>query len=1199
MYLKRLEIFGFKTFAQRTIFEFPPGVTAIVGPNGSGKSNVADALRWVLGEQSFANLRARRSDELIFSGGRGRPPNGFAEVLLTIDNSDRLLDTPYDEVTIGRRAYRSGENEYTINRARVRLRDVLDLLAPLGSSYTLINQGLVDAALALHPEERRRLFEDAAEIGPYQARKQEAERRLRETEANLLRLNDLLSELEPQLRTLKRQARDAEAVGAVEAELRAHLQRFYHQQWLELNARLAHAEQAAQAAAQRLQAARAARDALLAELQAARDRLRDRRVEVEQQRYMLTELERQRESLARELAVAAERSAGFEQRRSELAQRRRDLDAQRASMQTRIAELEAQIRQAESELAQARERLAAADTRLRHAQRQRQEAETAARLRREELLRAQARLDTERARQDEIAGRLAAVQRELTTLADAQARARAQIAARGAALAEAQTALEAAEQALEAAEQRLEHQRSALERLRESRAMLDEQSVAARRRFSELQTRYETLQRMARSYDGTFAGVRAAMQWAERAGRAGFALVSSLLRVPAELEMAIEVALGARLQQIVVERWEDAEAAIAHLKRSNAGRATFLPLDSLRVGRSADAPRLDGIRGVAADLVEVDARYALVARYLLGRTLIAEDLPAARRALAQLEGGWTIVTLGGEQVAAGGALTGGAATRESGTLRRERELRELPAQVAAAQADVERLQRERERLTREIEQAQSAIRAAEQGLRDARSTRETRQRALEAQRREVHRAEDELVALHRRQAALTGEMATLEQRVQQVAAAIAAAATALREAEAAAQAAQTLLDEHLARFGEEEPELQAQRAEVVRRETALQAAQAELRAARDALGRVERARAHLEQQWTLQIEEEHALRVQIETGQGAQLQLDEQVALARSHQRAAEAELQQAEQAVEALAAREQSLTAELLALETTHAEAQIEVERRRGERDLLWERAAEDNIDPEQLTDEAAPLDGVDALPLAELPQRIEQLRARLRRMGPVNALAPAEYRAVQERYDFLTTQLADVRSAAQALREAIAQLDQVMQTRFTTTFTAVAREFSRTFTELFGGGSARLVLLEDRDATASQGVEIVVQPPGKRQLNLQLLSGGERALTAVALLFAILRVNPSPFCMLDEVDAALDEANVVRFREALLELAQRTQFILITHNRGTVEAANTLYGITMGDDSASRVVSLRLEEIDADGTLTLASVPAGDRSA
>jgi chromosome segregation protein len=1195
MYLKRLDIYGFKTFAQRTTFEFPPGVTAVVGPNGSGKSNVADAVRWVLGEQSFANLRSKRTEDLVFGGGKGRAPMGFAEVFLTIDNSDRLLPLPYDEVTIGRRAYRSGENEYTINRAKVRLRDVLDAVAPLGSSYTLINQGLVDAALALQPEERRRLFEDAAEIGPYQAKKHEAERRLRETETNLVRLSDLVSELEPQLRTLKRQARDAEAVGAVEAELHALLRRHYALQWAVATELLQAAEQSEASLAAELAAKRADREAAAQSLQADREQMRERRVALEQLRAVLTQRTRQGESVSRELAVAEERAAGLGQRQAELVTRRTQMAAAADAARGQVAQLSAQRDALEATIVQELARLREAEATLQRELDLRRAAEAELSARREALVKATAALETEGVRQQSLARRLTTIQAESQELDAAMARGAALAEQHGAAVATAQEAVAAAEARIATTTQRLETLRAEGEALRRDREQLDERITAARRAHGELQARYDALSRLVRSFDGTFAGARAAMQWAERAGRAGFALVSSLLRVPAELETAIEVALGARLQNIVVERWSDAEAAIAQLKRSNNGRATFLPLDTLKPGRRPALPQLDGVRGVAADLIDVDARYTPIAAYLLGRTLIADDLQAARHALPQLEGGWTIVTLSGEQVATGGAVTGGAATRESGTLRRERELRELPAQLRAAQSAVEQLQAERMTIARRIEQMQHDLRNVEAELREARAQRDQAQRTVEERRRVLHRAEADLAALQRRRADVEREQATLGQQAQAAEAALQSAQAGHAQIQAETNAAEAVLSERLAAMGNDEAALREQRNRAAQLEADRRSQLAAVRAQEQAASRAEAEQSALEQQAQQQARELEALADTIAALRTQQADLQAQVQAATEQMTAAQALVREAEQRLETLEAQERELTSATLTLESAHGEAAVELQRRRSDRDALWERAAEDGIDVEQLAesqpqDADAAEDLEAALDAATLAQRIEQLRARLRRMGPVNALAPEEYRATQERYSFLNEQLADVRAATTSLREAIGQLDQVMQEHFAATFEAVGREFSQKFTQLFGGGSARLSLLRDENgADGVQGIDIIAQPPGKRPLNLQLLSGGERALTAAALLFAILTVNPSPFCILDEVDAALDEANVVRFREALLELAQQTQFILVTHNRGTVEAADTLYGITMAEDGSSRVLSLRLEEVDDDGSLAL----------
>lgn len=1189
MYLKRLEAYGFKTFAQRTTFEFQSGVTAVVGPNGSGKSNLADAVRWVLGEQSFANLRSKRTDDVIFGGGTGRGPMGFAEVFLTIDNSDRLLPLPYDEVTIGRRAYRNGENEYTINRTRVRLRDVLDAVAPLGSSYTLINQGLVDSALALQPEERRRLFEDAAEIGPYQAKKHEAERRLRETEANLIRLSDLVGELEPQLRTLKRQARDAEAVGAVEAELTTLLRRWYTSQWTAVLAQLAAVETAERDAAATLATVREQREQSGQTLLADRERLREQRAVLEQQRSALAEHDRQYQAVTRELAVTGERAAGLEQRQAERTQRRAQLELLVHQAQQQAQAAQAQAAQIRQTLDHERQRFTAAEQALARELSERRAAEQALAQHREALLRAAAAVEAEQARQQERARRQARLEHEHDQLGATIEQQRGAVEQHGEATTEAHAAVAATEQRISADSTMLDTLRAELELLRREREQLDEQITAARRSHGELQARYDALTRLARSFEGTFAGVRAAMQWAGREGRSDFALVATLLRVPAELETAIEVALGARLQNIVVGRWADAEAAIAQLKRGGAGRATFLPLDTLKPGRRLHAPQMAGLRGVAAELVEVAPEYAPVAAYLLGRTLVADDLGAARRALPQLEGGWTIVTLTGEQIATGGAVTGGAATRESGTLRRERELRELPAQLNAASAAVTELQRQRSALAQRLDEHQAQIRQSETALRAARAARDEVQRLAETRRRELHRAEDELTGLLRRQQTLEREQAALGEQAITASVALTAAHETHTAAQAATDAAEAVLNEQRAAVGNDEAALLELRSAVMQLEADQRRQAAEVQSQQQAASRATDELATIERQTEQIAAALAALARALAELQQRQTTTQAQVQQASAALADIQQTLRRSEAQLEAQEARERELTAETLAREAAHAEVAVELQRQRSERDRLWERAAEDNLDVEQLVAEPA-INEVADESATPLPQRIEQLRTRLRRMGPVNALAPEEHQAAQARHAFLTTQLADVRTAVATLRDAIGQLDHVMQQQFAETFSAVGQAFSQTFTQLFGGGTARLVLLDSESGSAaSHGIEIIAQPPGKRQLNLQLLSGGERALTAAALLFAILRVNPSPFCILDEVDAALDEANVVRFREALLQLAEQTQFILITHNRGTVEAADTIYGITMASDGGSRVLSLRLEEVANDGTLAL----------
>lgn len=1240
-------------------------------------SNLADAVRWVLGEQSFAALRCRRAEELIYSGGGRRAPAGFAEVSLTIDNADRLLPLDFDEVTITRRSTRAGDSDYFINRARVRLRDVLEATEPLGGSYTIINQGLVDAALTLRPEERRRLFEDAAEIGGFELRKAEAMRRLRETEGNLQRVGDLLAELEPRLRALKRQAGQARQHRELTDELRRLQRRYYALQWREARALTTRTQLEAARTEQILDQARAAQAAVGADLHALRAALRGRREALGLLHQRSSDLHRRAEQAQRELAVGTERLAALarraeeqERRRNELELRRQEVDVQRAAAAAEAERAAAALDSGRAELRQAEAELSGREAARRALAQELRAAQDAA-------VRAAAAVAEQASRAEQLTAQRARLTREGAELAlavtqaeDRVRSAQAQAEASRDELAQA----EAQRQSAAAAEQAA---RAELERLRAARAVAEEERGAARRALADIEARLDSLSRLARSYAGTFAGVRAAMQWAERAGRPGFALVQSIIRTPAAIETAIETALGSRLQNIVVERWEDAEAAIDELKRGGAGRATFMPLDSLKnpepraqnpesrvfgeEGSRFSVLSSDPVLGVAADLVEYDDRYEPVARQLLGRVLVVRDLPTARAELRRLQGGWTIVTLAGEQVNSGGSVTGGAQAKESGALRRERELRELPGQVGQSRAALDRVEARRGELESQAQQLGQRLRELEVAARDSARQLESRRAAVEATARRVAQAEQENQwAIQRRErlerdlAALDGQEREIAARREEAAQSQAAAERRLaeqrarQEAEALAdRAAQERLAGLRATAGAMEGQLRAQRSLLSAHEQGLAQAErqiAESLAAVDELA-AERARfdaAHAAAEATHRtlLAEIDALRAQIDP---------------------AEAELQGEEARQAALEQREQRATAALLDAESVHTRAALDAQRAADRQEALFERAVADGVDvtaideindqgpatddqgpttddqgsmghdprlttdePRPATDEPRPAthdqanpdalgavagtlgpssvvfrpaeasSTIDSSP-AELQSQIDSLKTRILRLGAVNPLALEEYDEAFERQKFLGGQVTDLRQAGATLLELIAELDQQMGARFARTFQAVAAEFERSFTQLFGGGSAKLLLTgageqngaeehgaaeEHHDSLRGQGIEILVRPPGKKQQNISLLSGGERTLTAAALLFAILKVNPSPFCILDETDAALDESNVGRFREALQRLTEQTQFILITHNRGTIEAADTLYGVTMGDDGASKTISLRVEE-------------------
>jgi chromosome segregation protein len=1187
MYLKRIEILGFKTFATRTVLEFRPGITAIVGPNGSGKSNVADAMRWVLGEQSYATLRSKRAEDLIFGGGSRRAPSGFAEVALTIDNSDRLLPLPYSEVTIGRRATRSGEFEYTLNRNRVRLRDIHEAIGPLGGSYTIVNQGLVDSALNLRPEERRRLFEDAAEIGIYEQRKIESERRLRETLANIQRCDDVLADLEPRLRSLKRQAALARTQRELQAELLVLLTHSYTAQRRAAQAALGVAAQAEQLATQHLAQARGQQAAAVSELQILRDGLRSIRERLQSLHAASSNLHDHAEAAQRDLAVGHERATAIERRAEDLQRQQRELALRTAELERDHADATARLQAAEALLAEHRAATQAQEQILATRESERRSARQALELAQRAELQASADLAEARRHIEQLAARRERLVRERNALAPNLQATEQTLSANRADLLAAEQAVVLAQDVLVAANLRSETSRSEIERLRAEATRADEVAALARRNLADAEARLESLARLQRSYTGTFSGVRAAMQWAESQQRTGFMLVSTIVRTPAELETAIEIALGSRIQNIVVEQWADAEAAIDALKRNGAGRATFLPLDTIR-RPTQDDRRVQSARnnvlGVAADLVGYDDHYAIVVWHLLGRTLVVQDLATARAELRSVGGGWTIVTLAGEQVNAGGAVTGGAQIRESGTLRRERELRELPELVATQRLALETAQQARAALEARATAAEQARRETEQARRHAQQEIERCRDIGDRARRVVAQTEADLALHQRRDGQVVSELGELAEQERGVVAKLAA----LEQCEHGTQ-------QHLASLRAKEQQRSATEhadsAHLTTLRAALAAAEGEARAERtllqshaQGLARIATQRNDCELRVSTLADERMAISTrtaELEASHSAMLAAidDLRRQIDPTEMELATHEATQIEQE------RQTALRTEaLLEQESAYGRASVGAQRARDRLNALWERAAADDIDLDSLPDLPAEAPDRDA----DIQTSIQQLKSRIQRMGAINPLAMEEYEETSTRYEFLSTQLNDLRAAQRSLSELIATLDAAMQTRFEATFNAVAIEFERSFERLFGGGQARLFLThhdgEQADGTPNTtplGVEIVARPPGKRQQTLALLSGGERALTAAALLFAILKVNPTPFCVLDEVDAALDEANVGRFRDALIELAQQTQFLVITHNRGTIEAADTIYGVSMGDDSASRVLSLRLEEL------------------
>ena len=1188
MYLKRLEIQGYKSFANRVEFNFDGGITAIVGPNGSGKSNIADAVRWALGEQSYSALRAKRTEDLIFSGSAQRARMGLAEVSLVFDNTAQWLPVDYSEVTLTRRAYRSGENEYYLNGNRVRLRDIAELLTRAGlgrNASVVIGQGQVDAALSLRPDERRSLFEEAAGVRLYIDKRDESLARLEETAHNLERLNDIISEIAPRVETLRRQAERTEEYNGVRQQLETALLQWYGYQWQRQQDRVTQVEEKQRQQTAQLQVARERLERTLAERDALRARQQQLREEIRQKRQEGDDLRSRYEEQRRRLAVIQERTQA-------IGRQQEQVHADLAAVDARRSDIAATLERQAQELAALDSAIATQRAAASSAQAQLGAAEAALRLQRDELERA-------RAAAFEIATAQAAARNRLAQLRKRQADLQQEAEEQHRELAEVESRAQAAQQQLEAAES---SRQQALARLREVEAALrqTEEQVgaassrldqlratrdAARGAYQSLKTQHDVLQR-ARSqgshlYEGAQAVIREQMP-----GVVG--TLASLIEVPVELEAALEVALGNHVQDVVVNTWSDALTCIDLLKRRDRGRATFLPLDYVRPGRRIPAPALSGVRGVAAQLVNTRPEYAAVCDLLLGNIVIVDDLPAGRRALAAEPRLSRAVTLDGDVVEARGVVRGGSRPRNRGYLAQEREWRELPGRVAAAHET--------------LAQAEAQVRSEEEHQQSLRQQARDLSQQLQAARVALDQEEQRSHALRQRYDRLSQEVTWRHSLAGQAASAVQSLAVDLGQVEGELTTIEQSLAQATARVeslraGAEGEGLQELRRQVAEYETALavslhskQAQEQFIAAQREALARAnaeaqarQATQARLQQEAAALAQEMEAAREALHALQDAQQHLASPLAAAEAALQATE-EQQQASEAAEAQLRQElQGLhnEANRLSFEHQHVVEGLDELRRQIEAEL-GPVEVPDVSGPRQLRlalgSGATPLPQVARIP-ETLAQQVKELRSRLRRLGPINPSAPAEYAEARQRHEFLLQQVQDLSHAADATREVIAELNRAIHERFTQAFARIAREFSDCFSTLFNGGSAKLLLTEPDNPTDS-GIEIVARPPGKRAQSLALLSGGERALTAAALLFALLKVNPLPFCVLDEVDAMLDEANVHRFRAFLEQLAQHTQFVVITHNRNTVEAASTVYGISMAREGVSQVLSLKLPD-------------------
>ena len=1181
MVFKELEIQGFKSFPDKVKIRFDAGVTGVVGPNGSGKSNLSDAVRWVLGETSSRQLRAAgKMEDVIFGGTRRRSAMGFASVRLTLDNTGHTLDVDADEVTIGRKYYRSGDSEYTINGQVCRLRDVYELLLDTGigrDGYSVIGQGRIAEIVAAKSSERREIFEEACGIAKYRYRKTEAERRLAAAGENLERLRDILGELESRVGPLERES----------AKAQKFLELSEQRKTLEVTLWTDSVHRARDTVRQQVrdyETAQADYERFDGEAKAAEQEAEEIRMQAQQ------------------LTIAVERLNGDI----------RSITEQISGSDSRIAVLENDILRNEESIASLRSEIEAGEQ---------DGAEADAALQRHRAVAAKMEAEGEK-----LAAEIDALNAELEQLADASNASgarkdtlRAEITDLTAKRTEAQVAQAAAEAAEETARQRLpaleqavqegtdqwetarqdltdtiryremltenEKQlanvRSGLElKLKNRKAALDEADTAEQRLGRELDAarqRLSVLRELEKNMDGYQNSVKAVMRAAgARRLRGIIGPVSAILKVEPGCEVAVETALGAALQNIVVENEAAAKAAIALLRSDNAGRATFLPLDTVQPG--VFRGRLSGTARLASSLVQADARYDNIVSNLLGRIIVVEDINEASRVARDNGFRSRVVTMDGQVINAGGSFTGGSVQRSAGLFTRKQEMEELRIRAAKLQKDCLAAQEKTDQCKEQVDALQAELTATASEQITAANDRvraEAEQKRLEAAAAQLETARNA-----RRQEIDTLQAALADSRAKaEDAAKLQAELTAKidrRTAEMSRIAEGD--DSFLTRQNALAQDLSAKRLEQVTRQKDAELAYSQIAAleqrARDAAAR----RTSLEESVAALAARSDACRAEI--ADIRQTRADSQTTIAQK-----EAEIREATQK---RLARQQAET-ETLARARTAADSREEMSRemaRLAERKAAAESEYDQTVaklwDEYQLSVSQAEALCVEFDSLPALRAQVADLRGKIRALGSVNVSAIEEYKEVKARYDALVTQVTDVEESRNELSRMISKLSAQMREIFTDSFRAINENFGRVFAELFGGGEASL-MLEDESNVLSSGIGIRVAPPGKVIKNLEALSGGEQALVAISIYFAILAVNPAPFCILDEIEAALDDANVVRFAQYLRRVSDKTQFIVITHRRGTMEAANVLYGVTMQEDGVSKLLRLDLEQVDA----------------
>ncbi len=1184
MKLKKLELYGFKSFAQRTEIVFDEGITGIVGPNGSGKSNIGDAVRWVLGEQSAKTLRGASMSDVIFNGTQKRKPLSYCEVSLVFDNDDHALAMEAAEVMVTRRVYRNGESEYYLNRTACRLKDVVDLFRDTGigkEGYSIIGQGRIDEILSRKSEDRRQVFEEAAGIVKFKARKEEADKKLQRTLENLERVDDILDELTKRLKPLEEQSRNARVYLELSTELKD----------LDLNLFLIRSDRARTRLSElesellTVQTILADTESNLIDKTTRRDETQNR---IDQLEEAITKARTELMECAEHVHESQKKLSALQSRRETRSENRQRIVREQEEAQERLAEIEKDHARIQADVEKQHSLIADAEQILRATQ----EAAEKAQAKEKE---ADAALEAQKAAVIDQMNRLSDVRNDKTRLNTMQAQMETrltEIEESSGALQEQEAALR---EALTAVEKQLEtenqHQQQCQEKLAQARQASDEADTAyanlradVEKQSADMQaaaSRHSVLTEMTRDMEGYNMAVRRAMTYAKQRGLTGVkGVLAQLMTVPQAYETAIDMALGAAQQNIVTDTEETAKELINYLRQNRLGRATFLPMSAIRgktlYGNERNALKLPGCLGVASELVQCAPEYRGIVENLLGRTVIADNLDHGIPIMRAGNHAFRLVTLEGDVIHSGGSMTGGSAqSKVSNLLSRERELKELTAKLQTGRAELDKCRQEltqRQQTAQEkrqkVSDAVNALHQQEIAVAREQARRESVSADLNTHLQRMQETEQARVQLHQSLEDIRQQLETIEHQ------------------RTGAQGDQSAMEQKTI---EMQNALVKARAEASAENDRLMVRTLQLSDLRHGLSDLERDEAHAQQDQA-QILREQERREQLLH------EMDELDAIDENDMKREEAESarrqkeqlrqESAAQAIEQRRSQAQSDLRDILSdMENLHeaynrdseklhktelAKARIEGDQKNLQ-NRIWDTYKLTYAGAEEFR--RTPFDE------KESDRRAAELQGQIRALGTVNVGAVEEYAETKARVDDLTTQQQDLKRAEMDLRELIERLLIQMRSTFVENFSKMQGYFAETFTRLFGGGHAELKLM-DPDDPLNCGIEVNAQPPGKKLQLLSLLSGGERALTAIAILFAMLKLKPTPFCILDEIEAALDDANIGYYADYLKEYSKGTQFIVVTHRKGTMERCNSLFGVAMEEQGVSRMVSVSLQD-------------------